>query len=62
MAKKKSDVKSVAITYALDQYLKRVKPNIHLYTCAFIEPEFRGIMKTDDEWAEVLEQYKENKV
>lgn len=55
MAKAKVIKKNVKVS--MDQYFRKMKPAIHKYTRAFIEPKFIGIMKTEEEWQDELKQY-----
>lgn len=54
MAKSKSTKEP---EYPITKYFQLANPDIHIYTRAALEVQFRGIMKTESEWSEALEEY-----
>ena len=52
-SKKKTQVK-VGIQMSLDQYFKKQRPDVHVYTRAYVGSSYRGIIKTIKEWDDEL--------
>lgn len=52
---KKESVKAPKMP--IEKYFRTVDPPIHIYTRAALGVQFRGIMKTEAEWAKELEEY-----
>jgi hypothetical protein len=40
--------------YPLFKYIQLEVPDMHQYTRAYVEAEYRGILKTKDEWKKTL--------
>ncbi|MHA2426498.1 MAG: hypothetical protein ACXADB_00460 [Candidatus Hermodarchaeia archaeon] len=42
---------------SIQKYFQLADPPIHAYTRAYLGEEFRGIIKTEDEWEKELKKY-----
>jgi hypothetical protein len=50
MAKRKIENNVKEPKYPMSKYFDLFHPDLHKYTRAYLEGEFRGILKTKDEW------------
>lgn len=50
-------VKPKVVKVAIQKYFQLKDPRIHEYSRAYLSEQFRGILKSEDEWAKELEEY-----
>ncbi len=61
MAKTRSTRTKKEPKYTSTKYIELEVPYIHPYTSAYVEGQYRGILKTKDEWKETLKSVMEDK-